>query len=92
MKSLCKLGSRGFDLMGRKAGMDMRRAYDSVQDCFPPPVFVFLHGLQEHFAVFRDGHLLVDEELVAGLVVWFEGETLRECWIHRVDIDVHFKS
>jgi hypothetical protein len=30
--------------------------------------------------------------LVTGLVVWFEGETLRECRIHRVDIDVHFKS
>jgi hypothetical protein len=26
------------------------------------------------------------------LVVWFERETLRECRIHRVDIDVHLKS
>ena len=92
MRSLCKLGSRGFDLMGRKAGMGVRRAYDSVQDCFPPLVFVFLHGLQEHFAVLGNGHLHVDKELVAGLVVWFERETLRECRIHRVDIDVHLKS
>jgi hypothetical protein len=92
VRPLCKFGSRGFDPMGRKAGMGVRRAYDSVQDCFPPLVFVFPHGLQEHFAVFGNGHLLVDEELVAGLVVWFERETLRECRIHRVDIDVHFKS
>jgi hypothetical protein len=46
--------------------------YDSVQDGFPTLVFVLFYGLQEHFSVLGNRHLLVDEELIASLVVWFE--------------------
>lgn len=63
--------------------------HDSVQNSRPALVLVFLHGLEEHFFVFGDRHLLVDKKLVAGLVVWLEGKAFRECRVHGIDINVH---
>lgn len=63
--------------------------HDSIQDSLPTLILVILYGLQEHFLVFGNGHLFIDEELVACLIVWLEGKALREGGIHGVDIDVH---
>lgn len=65
------------------------KTYDSVQHGLPTLVFIFLHGLQEHFLVLGYGHLLVDQELVARLVMGFEWQALSERWVHGVNIDVH---
>jgi hypothetical protein len=39
-------------------------------------VFIFFHGLQEHLSVLVNRYLLVDEELVAGLVAWLNDRLL----------------
>lgn len=65
-------------------------AYNSVQDGRPTLVLVLLHCLKEHFLVLGNGHLLVDKQLVASLVVRLEWEALGELGIHGVDINVHY--
>jgi len=61
---------------------------DSVQNSLPSLVFVLLHSLQEHLSVLGNGHLLVDEKLVAGLVMRLEGEAFGKCRVHGIDIDI----
>ena len=79
------------DTRGRRKGRG-KGPYDAVKHCFPALVLVLLDCLKEHLPVLGDGHLLINEELVAGLVVGLEGEAFREGWVHGIDIDVHYIS
>lgn len=65
------------------------KTHNTAVDCLPALVLVITDGLQEHLSVLGQKHVLAGDELVAGLVVWFDGKSSGEGGIHRVHVNIH---
>jgi hypothetical protein len=66
------------------------RAYNACENGFPALVFALLYRLEEQLLILWDGHLLIHQQLVAGLIVWLEGKALRKCRVHRINVDIYY--
>jgi hypothetical protein len=66
------------------------QTYNACEDSFPALVFTLLYRLEKQLLILGDGHLLVHQQLVAGLVVWLKGKALRKGWIHRINVDIYY--
>lgn len=64
--------------------------YNACENSFPTLVFALRYCLEKQLLVLWDGHLLVHQQLVAGLIVWLEGKALRKCRIHRINVDIYY--
>lgn len=74
----------------RACAMQGKTTYHAVENHLPPLFLALLHGLEEQLLVFRRYHLLVDQALIACLIVRLEGKKSPGLGgIHTVDVDFH---